>query len=95
MKKKGYELLKLMGELDSALIQEAAEPLTPAEILSDGDGGEGSTADGSKSRMLRRVFLMAAAIALIGCLTAGMLGVWKRGGASGFYARLDIGCDRS
>jgi hypothetical protein len=78
MKKKGYELLKLMGELDSTLVQEAAEPLTPAEILSDGDGGECSTAVGSKSRMLRRAFLMAAAVALIGCLTVGMLGIWKR-----------------
>lgn len=78
MKKKGYELLKLMGDLDSTLIQEAAEPLTPAEISSDGDGGECSTAVGSKSRLLRRAFLMAAAVALIGCLTVGMLGVWKR-----------------
>ena len=76
MKQNGYELLKLMGELDSELIQEAAVPLTPAEMTIDGDR-RGPVETGRKSRLMRRVLMMAAAVGLLGCLVIGMLAVLK------------------
>ncbi len=77
MKQAGYELLKMMGDLDSALIQEAATPLTPAEIMPDGDTGESFPVGGRKSLILRRVLTVAAAVSLIACLVFGMLAVLR------------------
>ena len=74
MTQPGYELLKIMNDLDGSLIEEAAEPLTPVEV---------SAAKGvlwvvrQKKHRLRKALMIAATVALIGCMVIGGLGVWK------------------
>ena len=62
MNHKGYEMLKLVGDLDSLLIIEAAEPLSPTP---------------TKKHLARRILQIAATLCMIGCLAVAMPGLWK------------------
>ncbi len=67
MKQTENQLLNLIGGLDDLFIEEAAAPLTPAEF----------TPTTRKSRLVRKLLLIAASVALMGCLALGTIGIWK------------------
>ena len=67
MKQTDNHLLNLIGGLDDMLIEEAAAPLTPVEFAPAP----------RTSRLARKILLIAASIALLGCLALGTMGIWR------------------